>query len=921
MKVPYALRPLPIAEPAAAVLLPGHDVGELLALLAGLGLDPLPPVYAVADGYLIRLPGNGERVPVGVVRLRALAPNLLLPAAAELIPPLLPDEAAALVRQRGLVFLPGRRVLAYAPDRPLDLAALWHVGAVRRRGWQSVPRVTAPAPEVTEIALEVPSTSPEELLAPGGADIGTESAQPPDANILSKLFGQALFGLGKSLAWLGKTARVPGLAQVGASLLDTALRWMPRLSERLMGAQAAALRELLRCFRAGDIEEALRRALPLGGDPARGAVPAPDARLPVHGLYYSLLDLLGGTPRGPASVWFAPTDTYQELLNEYRKQAELAVRRGDFRRAAFIYGRLLGDFRAAALILGRGGLHRDAALLYERKLNDLLAAARAWEAAGEIDRAVALYRTLSEHALAGDLLRRAGEEERALAEYQLAASKLAEEETRFYEAGELLRSRAQRPDLARDYFAKGWAARPVGSAVPCAVRLAQHHARAAQVAPLLELLDEADLFLETADAEPAGLFYNEVAELAAAPGLEPAADELRDRALCGIARKLRQSGAGAAGQRTWGALFRGGAAWSAPMLRDAQYAQKRHTPAPARSAKPLHRTIHTRAAAVTAACQLATTGDIFLGFETGEVVCYRPATDDVIAVTRQGGSIVSMLTYGPTGKLVVLSRTGHARSELAHYSRSVGFRMSASTEIATPEPAWLCTPDVLSAPSLVVVAVGKAFSSYHLADLTPHSTHLAHRTEEAPTAAVLLGQERGLRLLVFDALGMQIVREPFESGATTSSHDLSWQPAAHAASTLAPAVHVLRRPDDTIQLTGLDAKGSLHQTQLRPPATRMHMTMIHHPVDGEPYRAFAVLGGELLAGVSVHGIDWCKPARVRPEQTRLPLHNPVAAFPLAGGASLVVVSANGTLTIVHGQQISPALAGGRDAKNFGQGQG
>ena len=106
-----------------------------------------------------------------------------------------------------------------------------------------------------------------------------------------------------------------------------------------------------------------------------------------------------------------------ELTREYRKAAEQAIRDGDYRRAASIYGRLLRDYRAAAHALLRGGLHHDAAVLLLAKLDDRRGAARAFEAAGEFDRAIELYRQMGEHDAAGDLLRRIGEEDAALAEY------------------------------------------------------------------------------------------------------------------------------------------------------------------------------------------------------------------------------------------------------------------------------------------------------------------------------------------------------------------------------------------------------------------------------------------------------------------------------------------------------------------------
>src|SRR5262249_46312516 len=153
----------------------------------------------------------------------------------------------------------------------------------------------------------------------------------------------------------------------------------------------------------------------------RGGTPATSDRLPTHNILYSLGNLLGG---GTPSYWFGGYDVQRELAQEYRKAAEQAVRAGDYRPAAVLYGQLLGGYPAAATALSQGGLHRDAAILYLEKVGDPVAAARAFEAAGEIDRALELYRNRGEYEQAGDLLRRAGEEEAAVQEYVRAADQL-----------------------------------------------------------------------------------------------------------------------------------------------------------------------------------------------------------------------------------------------------------------------------------------------------------------------------------------------------------------------------------------------------------------------------------------------------------------------------------------------------------------
>src|SRR5207253_550893 len=157
---------------------------------------------------------------------------------------------------------------------------------------------------------------------------------------------------------------------------------------------------------------------------------------------------------------------------------------------AFIYGKLLRDYRAAANMLLRAGLYHDAASLFLNQVGDTLAAARAFESAGEIDRAVQLYRLRDEHVLAADLLRRAGDEEAALAEYCLAADKFVRRQGHLA-AGELLLEKARRPDLALSYFEAGWALRPKENALPCALYLLSLYTETGQPRRLLDLLREA----------------------------------------------------------------------------------------------------------------------------------------------------------------------------------------------------------------------------------------------------------------------------------------------------------------------------------------------------------------------------------------------------------------------------------------------
>ncbi len=586
MKVPFHLRRRPAAEAVAALLLLTDDANDVVKSLVALAGGAMPAGYAVAGGVLVKSPTGTEysvlstqysegpdrrQALCGTICLRALAENLFLPVDAELLPALLPDEAAALTAERGLVFLPGGRVLEFQADQPLAVRELLHGPAVRRRRWKPFPERPALAARLEEIELVQPETPPDELLEAGGEGVGVDEPRPDAAGLPASVAGKAALGLGKGLMHLGKALGLKSVAKLGADIVRRAVDWAPRLTEEILGKQEAALRALLKDFRDGNIERALRRALPMGESP-RGSKPAGGTSLPNRNIVYSLGKLLGAN--GPADLWFGSRDVWQELRAEYRRLAERAAAEGDFRRAAYIYGKLLADYRAAADVLARGGLHRDAAQIYLLKLGDAWRAAREYEAAGEFDKALALYRQRGAHFQAAELLRRMGEEEAAVAEFRLVADEFVRTGQGHYPAGEMLLTRAKLPELAREYFEAGWRAREAENAVPCATRLAQLYAQGEESDQLLTLVAEASRFLEGPGFEKeATEFYNEVARLADRPALTGCRDELRDRALLGLAVKLRERLAFDGRPADLASRMLGqGSVWAPAVVSDAQFA-------------------------------------------------------------------------------------------------------------------------------------------------------------------------------------------------------------------------------------------------------------------------------------------------------------------------------------------------------------
>ncbi|WP_435016396.1 hypothetical protein TA3x_003962 [Tundrisphaera sp. TA3] len=671
MKVPFRLARSagPASSPPAAVLVETDRVEPLLGLLSRLGPGPAPAIHRVAGGFLVRL-GAGAAPPPGSARLRRLSGGIYLPADAELVPGLLDDEAEAFGRGRGVVFAPGGRTLGFDPDRPIGLPSLVVAEAdAPPAAWEPFPDRPARVDRISEIVRDLPDEAAASILGRAGdgdpSGIGSEGPPRPEASgPASTLIGRAMMGLGRGLVGLGKGIGSPGLAGLGASWIVGAVGRVPRLTEALLGRQEGAIRELIRQFRDGEVDRALRHAVPIGG-PGEADGPAAPAgdRLPGQDPRYSLAALLGsGRGRGAAG-WQVAADVHAELARAYGKAADDAENAGDFRRAALIRGRLLHDYRAAAILLEKGGLHRDAAALYLHRLDDIPAAARCFEAAGEPDRALRLLRDRRMHAEAGDLLRRLGDEDEAVAEYVAAARLLSHGPAHDHlAAGDLLATRARRADLAIAAYVQGWKARPARNAVPCALRMARIHADGKAIDPLIDLVDQADAwFTRPGLATEANAFYNGLAGLADSLGLADARDDLRDRALMGLAAQLR---------RVAGTYLRPGfltstyvgswTAWSADVVADATHAIAAAVDRP--QTIPTFRPAPRRISAtgygnVTATCHAPGSGDLFLGFDDGAIVQVRVDNGEISRLPdrRALGFPHSMAVDAEGGLIIVLS--------------------------------------------------------------------------------------------------------------------------------------------------------------------------------------------------------------------------------------------------------------------------
>jgi hypothetical protein len=170
-------------------------------------------------------------------------------------------------------------------------------------------------------------------------------------------------------AWLRRWARLRALAP-----------WAGKESARY-------LTDMLDKFERGDLAEALRHAIPLGGQAGSGERAAAGAPAPRTELRIS--------PRsagGAGSSLVASDDLYAHLRRVYTSAFERLEREGRHEEAAFVLAELLRRSEEAVSFLERHGKLRLAAELAEARGLEPALVVRQWMLADDVERAVALAR-------------------------------------------------------------------------------------------------------------------------------------------------------------------------------------------------------------------------------------------------------------------------------------------------------------------------------------------------------------------------------------------------------------------------------------------------------------------------------------------------------------------------------------------------
>lgn len=384
--------------------------------------------------------------------------RVLIPVESRIFPALDSAEIPLLFPYACHFLHPTEGLFGFEAEDRLSPASLLAKPTITGEDWSRAVPPPPPIPKLHRLELHIPIDL-DDFMDQIAGDIGEAKRDPEKddksgpikktGQFLGRLGGGLIGGMAAGLQKLfgsGSGARNKPSGEAGEAWLDKIAKWGAQQWKELHDARERELQKLLKLFES-DPSEALRHALPLAGDAARGAAP-PGTHLGPRDTRLNV----GGGRGGPVDQWNLDYQKRAALEKRYREAAAQAMRDGNYERAAYIYGELLGDWAKAADALQKGGRPRDAARIYLERLSNKSLAAQCYAEAGMLWEAIELYREMGLHEQAGDLLVKLGREEEAQAEYRLAADATDDVLTK----ARILEKKCNAPEEALAVLAAAW---------------------------------------------------------------------------------------------------------------------------------------------------------------------------------------------------------------------------------------------------------------------------------------------------------------------------------------------------------------------------------------------------------------------------------------------------------------------------------
>jgi hypothetical protein len=305
---------------------------------------------------------------------------------------------------------------------------------------------------------------------------------------------------------------------------------------------------------------------------------------------------------------------------------------------------------------------------------------------------------------------------------------------------------------------------------------------------------------------------------------------------------------------------------------------------------------------VTAVCQAAVSGELFLGFESGQVVGYRPRRDRTRRVAESGDPVIS-LVVDPEGQTVVALRKSEQGTRLSYaVKRPDGsFRSRPDDHISVLSESWLTPIVPWGVERLVGLGDGHdlmivdAVSGMHWERLT-----LAHSAAEPPATALLLpvSSTRDTpdgRLVVLSHDGPHWIVLDVQSKRPHPT-PYSWRPGIPGAISLRSVTLTWRHVPPFLELVGLDRHGAVYASQFYVEDGVLELLAAGVATTEGGYLAATRSGTNTVVAVSRSRIDWltCTADRVSVvHELSLPLPSAVACFPSSESQEILVVCSDG----------------------------
>ncbi len=328
--------------------------------------------------------------------------------------PLQEDEASS--QPAGILTVSAGRIVALGHGEPVDAAEWLELGlevvAVSTLGLpppppQAAPRPTEKARAVFDDLVGEPSPEVIDLLENLGQARASEAYAGAAAAWMTGL-RQLISSTGAGSG--GGLREGPGVLQQLDGWLADRLAKMG-MQNLVSAAHSRYLDELIGDFERGSLDDALKKAIPLGGS---GGLAKKLAGLRAPGARQSL-----DFTRGGASSSIPLGDELMERLREvYRQALRKLVDEGRIDEAAFVQAELLDEPGEAVALLEAHERWARAAELAEVKELDQALAVRLWFLAGEVDRAVLAARRRG--GMEGALSRLEARDERAALRLRVA---------------------------------------------------------------------------------------------------------------------------------------------------------------------------------------------------------------------------------------------------------------------------------------------------------------------------------------------------------------------------------------------------------------------------------------------------------------------------------------------------------------------